>query len=112
MERPREKSITAESKLASEAVKLAIGLLEQDFNLRKVASAAFPPEITSSYIRHSIRIYEDEISAAAKRSACCCCGKLVSAKDMYKVDGDGNGDGDFILPLRECLDSCGRQGSL
>ncbi|KAH6691826.1 hypothetical protein BKA61DRAFT_584833 [Leptodontidium sp. MPI-SDFR-AT-0119] len=40
--------------MVPEAVKLAVGLLEDEFELREAASEAFPPEITSSHIRASV----------------------------------------------------------
>jgi hypothetical protein len=48
----------------------AVGLLEDGFKLREAASEAFPPEITSSHIRASVTIYEDEMSAKSVRSIC------------------------------------------
>jgi hypothetical protein len=46
--------------MAPEAVKLAVGLLEDGFELRDAASEAFPPEVTSSHIRATVTTYEDE----------------------------------------------------
>jgi len=98
---------TTEHARASEAVKLAVGLLEEEFNLREAASKAFPPEITSSYIRTSVSKYENEMSAVSQRFVCCCCGRLIAARDIYEV-GD---EADFILSPRHSLDHCGHQGN-
>ena len=66
-----------ENQRASEAVEFAVGLLEEEFNLREIASQEFPPKISSSDIRSSIGRYEDEMLAASERSICCCCGSCV-----------------------------------
>src|SRR5271156_2660258 len=96
-----KKQRTAEDPRALEAVKLAIGLLEEEFEQREAASEAFPPEISSSHIRTSISKYEDEMSAASERSVCCSCGRFVATTDIYEIDED-----DFILQQRD-LDQCG-----
>ena len=95
---------TAEYDRALEAVKLAVGLLEDEFKLREAASQAFSPEISFSNIRTSVGKYEDEMSAAPKRSVCCCCGKFVSMLDIYQIDNAN----DSILHLQDSLDDCGR----
>jgi len=84
-------------------VKLAVGFLEHEFDIRQAASEAFPPEITSSHIRTSVGRYEDEISAASERSVCCCCGRWVTAGDVYEISEQN----DFILPPQGRLDRCG-----
>jgi hypothetical protein len=98
---------TTEHTRASEAVKLAVGLLEEEFNLREAASEAFPPEIAPSHIRTSVSKYENEMSAASERSVCCCCGRLIAAGDICEVDDEA----DFSLPPRHSLDHCGHQGN-
>lgn len=96
---------TAEHAAAPEAVRLAVGLLEHEFDLRKAASAAFPPEITSSHIRTAVSKYEDELSAASERLVCCSCGRFVAMSDIYEI----NDHADFILPLHRTLDHCGHR---
>jgi hypothetical protein len=61
---------------AHEALKIAVGLLADEFELQEAASDAFPPEITSSHIRTSVSKYEDEMSAASERSVCYSCGRV------------------------------------
>src|SRR5438046_3073839 len=70
----------------------------------EAASQTFPPEISSSHIRTSVRKYEDEMSAAPKRSVCCRCGKFIATADIYRIY-DAN---DSLLPLQDSLDNCGR----
>jgi hypothetical protein len=85
-------------------VRHSVFLLENEFKLREAASQAFPPEISSSHIRTSVRKYQDELSAAPKKSVCCCCGKFVATVDIYRID-----DADHsLLPLQGSLDNCGR----
>ncbi|CZR62113.1 uncharacterized protein PAC_12010 [Phialocephala subalpina] len=86
---------TTEHARASEAVKLAVGLLEEEFNLREAASEAFLLDITSSHIRTSGTKYENEMSAASERSACCCCGKLIAAGDISALED--------LTAAEECL---------
>ncbi|KAH6691789.1 hypothetical protein BKA61DRAFT_742496 [Leptodontidium sp. MPI-SDFR-AT-0119] len=86
---------TTEHARALEAVKLAVGLLEEEFNLREAASEAFPPEITSSHIRTSVSKYENEMSAASERSVCCCCGRLIAAGDISALED--------LTAVEECL---------
>ena len=63
----------AEIPSVSEALESAVGLLEEEFWLRKTASQAFPPDISSSHIRSAISRYEDAMTAASDRSICCSC---------------------------------------
>ncbi|KAH6714618.1 hypothetical protein BKA61DRAFT_605569 [Leptodontidium sp. MPI-SDFR-AT-0119] len=76
---------TAEYAAAPEAVKLAVGFLELEFELRKAASQTFPLQIASSYIRTSVAKYDDELSAASLRSVCCSCGRSVAAPDIIRL---------------------------
>jgi hypothetical protein len=94
---------TTEHTRASEAVKIAVGLLEEEFNLREAASEEFPPEIVPSHIRTSVNKYENEMSAASERSVCCCCGRLIATGDIYKIHDEAH----FILPPQRILDRCG-----
>jgi hypothetical protein len=50
-----KKRRVVEDARASEAVRLAVGLLEEEFKARETASREFPPDISSSHIRTSIR---------------------------------------------------------
>jgi hypothetical protein len=102
-ELPTKRRRTAKYAAAPEAVKLAVGFLEHEFDIRQAASEAFPLEITSSHIRTSVGRYEDEISAASERSVCCCCGRWATAGDIYKISEQN----DFILPPEGHLDRCG-----
>ena len=95
---------TGEHATALDAVKFAVGLVEDEFGLRAAASEDFPPDITSSHIRASVRRYEDEISSASERSVCCCCGRLIATGDIYEVRDEAC----LILPLQHTLDHCGR----
>jgi hypothetical protein len=79
-ELPAKRRRTGEYATALDAVKLAVGLVEDEFGLRATASEGFPPDITSSHIRTSVSRYEDEISAASERSVCCCCGRFIAAE--------------------------------
>jgi hypothetical protein len=83
-------------------VKLAVGLLEDEFDLREVASREFPPEISSSHIRSSISLYEDEMLAASQRSICCSCGKFFTGY-VYQIDDHDH----FIQTHQTSLDRCG-----
>jgi len=83
-------------------VKLAVGLLEDEFNIREVASRQFPPEISPSHIRSSIGKFEDEMSAAAQKSICCSCGRFFSGH-IYRIDDKDN----FIQTHQVSLDCCG-----
>jgi hypothetical protein len=80
-----------------------VRLLEEEFELRETASEAFPPSITSSHIRASVRKYEDEMLAASERCVCCCCGRFISAQDIYEVHEEVH----FILLSEHTLDHCG-----
>jgi hypothetical protein len=88
---------------ASEALKLAVGLLKEEFDLRTRASENFPPEISHSHIRSSIKKYENEMSAASKRSICSSCGSFVTTANIHKIDDQD----DFILQQQNSLDQCG-----
>ena len=102
-EYPTKRRRTAAYLTAPDAVKLAVGLLEEEFKLRETASEIFPPKISPSYIRASIRKYEDEMLTASERSVCCCCGRLIAAGDIYEIYDEPH----FILPLQRTLDRCG-----
>ena len=84
---------------ASEAVRFAVGLLEDKFNQHEAASQEFPLEISSSHIRSSISRYEDEMLAASQRSVCCSCGKFL-AGHIYQM----NNQDYFIQIHRTSLD--------
>ena len=103
-ELPNKRRRTVAYPTAPEAAKLAVGLLEEEFELRVTASEAFPPSITSSHIRASVTKYEDNMSAVSERSVCCCCGRLIAAGDIYQIYDDAH----FILPPQRILDRCGR----
>jgi Domain of unknown function (DUF6570) len=103
-ELPNKRRRTVAYPTAPEAAKLAVGLLEEEFELRVTASEAFPPSITSSHIRASVTKYEDNMSAVSERSVCCCCGRLIAAGDIYEIYDDAH----FILPPQRILDRCGR----
>lgn len=90
---PAKRRRTGEHATALEAVKLAVGLVEDEFGFRAAASEDFPPDITSSHIRTSVSRYEDEMSSAAERSVCCCCGRFIAAGDIYEVRNEAR----FIL---------------
>jgi hypothetical protein len=96
----------AEDTRASEAVKLAVGFLEDEFKQRETASQEFPPEISPSHIRSSISLYDDEMSAASQRSICCSCGKIFTGY-IYQI---GSHD-DFIQTHQTSLDRCGHHGN-
>jgi len=93
--------------MVSEAVKLAVGFLEDEFKQRETSSQEFPPEIFSSHIRSSISRYEDEMSAASERVICCCCGGFVPKENVHEI-GDQD---DFILQEQSRLDQCGHHKS-
>jgi len=93
-----------EGNRSQETVEIALGFLRDEYELSRAASETFPPDITSSHIRTSVRKYEEIISAASKRSVCCSCGKFTATTDVYKMD-DKDG---LILPIQGNLDSCGR----
>src|SRR5947209_3292826 len=102
--RPRAKRRRiANDTRASEAVRFAVGLLEDEFNQREIASQEFPPEISSSHIRSSIGRYEDEMLAASERLICCSCGSFVAKDDIYKIDDQDK----LILQQENSLDQCG-----
>ena len=69
----------------SEALKLAVGLLKEEFDLRKRASQKFPPEISYSHIRSSVSKYENEMSIASKISICCSCGSFATTGNIHKI---------------------------
>ena len=92
---------------ASEAVRFALGLLEDEFNQREAASKEFPPEISSSHIRSSIGRYEDEMLAASERLICCSCGSFVAKDDIYTIDDQD----DLIQQQENSLDQCGHHES-
>ncbi|PVH90251.1 hypothetical protein DM02DRAFT_665324, partial [Periconia macrospinosa] len=96
----------SEDMRALDCVKLAVGLLEDEFNLREVASRQFPPEISPSHVRSSISKYEDEMSAASQRSICCSCGKFFAVHTYHISDED-----DFIQAHQTSLDRCGHHGN-
>ncbi|KAH6692768.1 hypothetical protein BKA61DRAFT_714688 [Leptodontidium sp. MPI-SDFR-AT-0119] len=96
-------NITTSQQQQIARVKIAIGLLRDEFDLQAAASQSFPQEITSSHIRASVSKYEDEMSAASERSVCCCCGRLIATGDVYKIDDEA----DFTLPPQRILDRCG-----
>src|SRR5271155_225320 len=99
-----KKQRTAEDPRTLEAVKFAIGLLEEEFEQREAASEAFPPEISSTHIRTAISKYEDEISAVSERSICCSCGSFVATGDICKIDDED----DFmrvVVMVRTLLDT-------
>jgi hypothetical protein len=103
-ELPSKRRRTVAYPTAPEAAKLAVGLLDEEFELRVTASETFPPSITSSHIRASVTKYEDNMSAVSERSVCCCCGRLIAAGDIYEIyDGAHS-----ILPPQRILDRCGR----
>lgn len=102
-EHPAKRRRTEAYPTAPEAVKLAVGLLEQEFKLRETASEAFPPRISSTHIRASVSKYEDEMLTASKRSVCCCCGRLIAVGDRYEIHDEAH----FILPPQRTLDHCG-----
>jgi hypothetical protein len=84
--RPRaKKRRVAENAGASKAVRLAVGLLEEEFKLQETASREFPTEISSSHIRSSICRYEDEILASSERSICCSCGGFFPSGDTHEI---------------------------
>jgi hypothetical protein len=97
----------SEDPRASEAVQLAVGLLEEEFKLCETASQEFPPEIPSSHIRSAISRYEDEMVGASERSICCSCGSFVQKRDIRKI---GEED-DSIRLLEGRLDQCGHHES-
>jgi hypothetical protein len=101
-----KKRRTPEDTRASESVRFAMGLLEDAFKLREIASQNFPPEVSSSHIRSSISKYEDEISAASKRSTCCSCGMFFLGH-VYQI----NDQDDFIRLHQSSLDRCGYDGN-
>ena len=84
-----------------------MGLLEDEFNQREIASQEFPPEISSSHIRSSIGRYEDEMLAESERLICCSCGSFVAKDDIYKIDDQDN----LILQQENSLDQCGHNES-
>src|SRR5579871_2085031 len=88
---------TAEDTRALEAIKFALGLLEDEFKQRETASQEFPPEISSSQIRASIGKYENEMSTALEKSVCCSCGRFVATADIYQID-----DSDDIILSLQC----------
>ena len=92
----------------SEAVRDAMRLLQNEFDLQHAASEGFPPKITSSHIRASINAYENEISAASQRSVYCCCGMFCLTADIYRI-GVGN---ECLTRLKGIFDNCGRQKNL
>jgi hypothetical protein len=96
---------TADRTNAPEAVRIAVGFLRDEFELRAAASEAFPLEITSSHIRTSVGRYEDEMSRASERSVCCCCGRWATAGDAYEIGHQSH----FTLPPQRTLDHCGHR---
>jgi hypothetical protein len=103
-ELPAKRRRTGEHATALDAVKFAVGLVEDEFELRAAASEAFLPDITSSHIRTSVSRYKDEISSVSERSVYYCCGRLIAPGDIYEVCDEAR----LILPLQYTLDHCGR----
>jgi Domain of unknown function (DUF6570) len=101
-----EKRTSGENTRALEAVELALGFLKDEFEQHKIASQEFPPEITSSHIRSSISLYEDEMSAASQKSICCSCGKFFTGY-VYQFDNHDN----FVQTHLHNLDRCGHDGN-
>jgi hypothetical protein len=87
---------------ALEAVRIAVRLLEEEFELRETASEAFLLTITSSYIRASVRKYKDEMLAASERGVYCCCSRFVGAGDIHEIHEGAC----FNLLLEYTLDHC------
>ena len=87
----------------SEALKLAVGLLKEEFDLRKRTSQKFPPEISYSHIRSSVSKYENEMSIASKISICCSCGGFATTGNIHKINDQDN----LILEQRHSFDQCG-----
>jgi len=88
-------------------MKLAVGLLEDEFELRQIASREFPPEVSPTHIRSPISRYEDELSAAYERSICCSCSSFFTGY-IYQIDDRD----DFIALHQSSLDRCGYHGNL
>ena len=80
-----KKQKTIEDHRAQEAVEIALDLLRNKFETHQAALAAFPPEITSSYIRTLVSKYKDKISTISKRSVCCLYNRFVATKNIYKI---------------------------
>jgi hypothetical protein len=89
----------------SEAVKIAVDFLKDEFKQHETASREFPLEISSSQIRSSIGLYEDHMAAASQRSICCSCGRFFAGY-IYQID-----DQDHLIQTRQAsLDRCGHHG--
>ncbi|OKP14757.1 hypothetical protein PENSUB_7469, partial [Penicillium subrubescens] len=101
----RQRTVDLERSLAS--LNRAVCFLSAELEACAVASDAFPPDISCSYIRASVARYEDEISAAAKRCVCCSCGELVPDTDIYHAHNEDP----LLLLLLGSLDPCGRYGN-
>ena len=69
----------------TEAVGIAVGLLQDEFELRRAALETFSPKATRPHIRTSISVYEDQMSATSKGSVCCC-GMFRPTADIYQVE--------------------------
>jgi len=69
-----------------EALKLAMGLLKEKFNLRKRASQKFPLEISYLYIRSFINKYKNKILITSKILICCSCSGFTTIEDIYKIN--------------------------
>lgn len=79
-------------------------LLRQEFDNRKDASNAFPPDISRTHIRAAVARYEEKIEAAAMRDVCSSCGGFFRVTDVHTVEKDDP----RIQLLQGELDNCGR----
>ncbi|KAF3399820.1 hypothetical protein F1880_008390 [Penicillium rolfsii] len=76
--------------------------MRKEHDLHVCASDIFPPEISPSQIRLSVRRFEDSVALATRDTTCGSCGRLVSVSDTRRLlDGDA-----LLRPLEGLLDTC------
>lgn len=92
-----------ESSSVSLTIDRASCFLRQEHESRLCASNIFPPEISPSQIRLSVRRYEDGMDLFSRDATCASCGRLSPLSDARRfLDGDP-----LLRPLEGFLDSCG-----
>jgi hypothetical protein len=83
-----------------DTIKLIVSFVEDEFRFQVTTLEAFLLAITLLYIQTAISRYKNKISVVSKRSIYYYCGRLIAARDIYKVYEEAY----FNLPLQETLD--------
>lgn len=105
---PRPLPQSVGSGAASFAINQGVRFLRQEHESRVYASSIFPPEISPSHIRLSVRRFEKDMALASRDTVCGSCGKLVPLADIRRfLDGDP-----VLRPLEGFLDTCGHNEGL